>query len=321
MSDIASFTDRLIVGIKEKKSILIVGLDPQFRFMPPHLVEKVSSEYGKTLEGIGHLFFEFNKEIIDAVLPFTTAVKPQMAFYEMYGMWGLWAFEQTVAYAKSKGLLIITDAKRGDGSDTANAYASGYLGTIPVFEETVASPIQSDALTIHGYIAEDCVPRFVKIAKENGTGIFVVDKTSFKPNSSIEQLKTQSGLTVWQELATLIQSWGEGSEGKAGYRNVGVVMGATYPEDATWMRKTLPNSWFLVPGYGGQGGSADEAVISVNSDGFGASVSSSRAIIYAYREGPYKNKPEQFALAAASAAEFSKKELNAALERAGKLTF
>lgn len=318
-----TFTDRFIDGIREKRSILICGLDPQFRFMPPHLKEWAKNAYGQTWEAIGQLFFEFNKQNIDAVEPHVPAVKPQMAFYEAYGQWGLWAFEETVRYARGKRLLVIEDAKRGDGGDTADAYANGHLGEVDFWygNPGTRSPIRVDCMTVHGYIADDCVTRFIQVVKKHGTGIFVVDKTSFRPNSRIEQLVTTSGLTVWQELACMVDKWGEGTEGNYGYRNVGVVMGATYPDDAVWMRNTLPKAWFLVPGYGGQGGTADEAVIAVNSDGFGCGVNSSRGIIYAYLQDAYKNMgSEKFAEAAGLAAQCARDELNEALERKlGKL--
>ena len=316
-----TFTDRMIEAIKEKKSILNVGLDPQLRFMPTHLVTWAFDTYGRSCEGIGHLFERFNRETIDAVLPFVVLVKPQMAFYEAYGQWGVWAFEETVRYAKSKGLLVITDAKRGDGGDTAQAYADGHLGEVPIFGGTVESPIRVDALTIHAWIGSSCINPFLAAVKKYGTGVFVVDKTSFDPNSEVEQTITQSGLPNWQELAKMVQKWGEGTEGKSGYRNFGVVMGATYPEDAEVMRQILPNAWLLIPGYGAQGGGADGAVVGFNKDGFGGIVNSSRGIIAAWQKGQFQCEPEKFAEVAAKAAEFARDDLNAALKRAGKINW
>jgi orotidine-5'-phosphate decarboxylase len=271
--------------------------------MPPHLVREAVARYGTTIEAIGWLFTVFNRVVIDIIAPFVPVVKPQMAFYEIYGKYGVEAFEKTVEYAKHMGLLVIADAKRNDGGDTADAYADGYLGEVPFFGDsleggmlalgTTRSPINVDCMTVTPYIGEDCVGRFVKRATEFGKGIFVVTKTSFKPNSAVEQLPVyqphgsgeaeKQTIPTWQEVAKMVGRWGEGTEGACGLRNVGVVMGATYPDDAVKMREILPNAIFLVPGYGSQGAGADEAVVGVRHDGLGAVINNSRALNYAFR--------------------------------------
>jgi orotidine-5'-phosphate decarboxylase len=301
--------------------------------MPPHLVRQAIEAYGRTFQAVSWLFYEFNRQIIDAVGDIVPCVKPQMAFYEDYGKYGIDAFEETVEYAHSKGLLVIGDAKRGDGGDTADAYADGYLGQVPFFAkhesgETAltreTSPIRVDCMTVHGYIGEDCVCRFIKTAKEHGTGIFVVTKTSFKPNSAVEQIKTatldDSEIPVWQRLAHFLDAWGEGTEGACGLRNVGVVMGATYPEDAPTMRKILPNSIFLIPGFGGQGASADDAVAGIRADGFGGIVNNSRNLIYAWqnKKGRYQCESEKFADATRCQAIEDRDTLIEACKKAGK---
>lgn len=338
-----TFTDKMIEAIKAKKSILNVGLDPQIGFMPPHMIRTALDMWGITEERNGEkirrltprraarIFLQFNRAIIDAICPFAVSVKPQIAFYEYYGRWGIWAFEETIKYAASKGLLVITDAKRGDGGDTAQAYADGHIGEIslPILKdgvlgfESVPSPIRVDALTIHAWIGDSCVAPFVAAVKKYGTGVFVVDKTSFAPDSRVEQLITQSGLPVWQELAKMVDEWGRDTEGKYGYRNVGVVMGATKPTDAPTMKAILPKAWKLIPGYGRQGGGADDAVIVINDDGFGGVINSSRQVIAAWcdKKGQFQCEPEKFAEAAAKAAEFSRDDLNAALKRAGKMNW
>jgi orotidine-5'-phosphate decarboxylase len=329
MLNIPNFTDRCVKAIREKKTVLICGLDPQLRFMPLHLARSAVDKFQRDCQAIGELFFGFNRQIINAVEPFVFAVKPQMAFYEAYGHWGVWAFEQTVAYARDKGLIVIEDGKRGDGGDTADAYAAGHIGEVDFWGNKdnlldlthLPSPIRVDCLTVQPGIGEDCVGRFVKAVKQYGTGIFVVTKSSFRPNSQVEQLETTSGLKVWQEIAHMVSKWGEGTEGSEGYRNIGVVMGATFPEDAPAMRKILPNAWFLIPGYSGQGGTADEAVVGINKDGFGGGVNSSRALTYAYLKGQFATTSEDFAKAAGQAAQFSRDELNEALKRAGKFNF
>ncbi len=328
-----NFADSLCDGIKAKKSILCAGLDPQLRYIPPHLIREAVEKYGRTYHAVGQLFAKFNREIIDKIHDVVPCVKPQMAFYEYYGPEGLTAFVETVEYAKSRGLLVIGDAKRGDGGDTADAYADGYLGKVPFFGEydnptyltQRTSPVNVDCMTIHGYIGEDCVGRFIARSKEHGKGVFVVTKTSFKPNSAVEQLETVgfpewSKRPVWQELARLVEKWGEGTEGGSGLRNVGVVMGATYPEDAPTMRKILPNSIFLIPGFGGQGASADDAVAGIRQDGFGGIVNNSRNLTYAWqnKKGKYQCEPEKFADAARLQALSDRDELADACKRAGK---
>lgn len=316
-----TFVDKLQAAMHTKESVLCVGLDPQLKFMPPFLIEAMTTQYGESWEALAAIYGVFNTAIIDAVEPYAAAVKPQAAFYEAsHHMWRM--LEGTIAYARSKGLVVIKDAKRKDGGDTAEAYAQAHIGEVPWFGgRTKEAPIRTDAVTIDGYIGEACVSHFVKEIKLHGTGAFVVDKTSFDPNSEIENLVTQSGNTVWVELARRVAKWGEGTEGKNGYRNLGVVMGATYPKDAPTMRSILPKAIMLVPGYGAQGGGADGAVVPFNNDGFGAVVNSARAVIGAWKKGPFACDPTGFAIAAERAARAARDDLNEALKRAGKYTF
>lgn len=333
-----TFTDRLIDKMREKQSILCVGLDPQINFMPPQLIEWAKKNFKRSTmwEMIGRLYFEFNKKIIDETAPFAVAVKPQMAFYERYGMWGVWAHEQTIAYGYGRGLVIVTDAKRGDGSDTADAYADEFIGRVPIFDlkrtaDKIVSvsftewprargPMRVDAVTVNGYIGSDCLRPFVRAIKEYGTGAFVVDKTSFSPNSEVEELSCDSSRKVWEELALMVEEWGRGTEGQYGFRNLGVVLGATKPEDASVMRDYLPKSWFLVPGYGKQGGGADGAVAGSDEDGNGVLVNSARGIIAKWTEesDASKRDPERFAQSAGEAAKASRDDLNRALQKAKK---
>lgn len=317
-----TFADRLQAAMLAKKSVLCVGLDPQVGFIPPHLVDVATSLHGQSWKALAAAYMAFNKKIIDLVEPFAAAVKPQAAFYSAsYELRE--AFEMTIAYAKSRGLVVIADAKCKDGGDSAEAYAQAYIGTTPFFGGlTKRAPVRSDAVTIDGYIGEAGVSHFVKQIKQHGTGAFVVVKTSFAPNSVIEQSVLEGGrLTVWERLANYVSQWSEGTEGQNGYRNLGVVMGATYPDDAVKMRQILPKSIFLVPGYGAQGGGADAAVVPFNDDGFGAVVNSSRGIIAAWQKGPYMCNPIDFDQAAAQAAQAARDDLNEALKRAVKYPF
>lgn len=316
-----SFVDRLEQAMRLKQSVLCVGLDPQIHFIPPHLIERARKEYGndRMEEIIAAAFLEFNIGITEAIMPFASVVKPQAAFYERsHHAWR--TLEETIRYAEFKGFVTITDAKRMDGGDTADAYAGTHIGMVPGLDgEMVVAPMRSDAVTIGGYIAQDTINRFVRQMQWHGTGAFVVDKTSFRPNSFIENLQTKSGLTVWEELACCVASLGESVMGQNGYSNLGVVMGATYPQDADRMRELLPRAIKLVPGYGAQGGGADDAVRSFNEDGFGAVVNSSRGIIAAWQNERWNPglDPHNFGQAAARAAQHARDELNAALLRRG----
>lgn len=314
-----TFTDRIVKAIKKKQSILCLGLDPQVDFIPLHIQEWALEKFGNSFEAIAQAFLRFNVEVIDEINDLVPAVKLQIAFYECYGHRGIYAYEKTIKYAKQKGLVVITDGKRGDGNDTARVYAQAFLGKIPMIQEKCISPMRVDCLTIHAYIGSACVQYFVDEIKNYGTGAFVVDKTSFRPNSELEQLVLNSNIPVWQALATMVKKWGEGTEGECGYRNLGVVMGATYPKDALIMRKILPNSWFLIPGYGVQGGGSDAAVVSFNPDGLGGIVNSSRGIIAAWKIGRFKCDSKRYLTASRQATEHACQDLNTALSRAGKL--
>jgi len=334
MLSIPNFADRLCGEIKQKKSILCCGLDPQLRYMPPHLVKEAVGRFGRSFQAIRWLFAEFNRKIIDAVADFVVCVKPQRAFYEAYGSDGDQAFVETVRYARGHGLLVIEDAKRNDGGDTADAYADGHIGEVPFFSPNdkegvtilgrAESPTRVDCMTITPYIGEDCVVRFVARVKEFGTGIFVVTKTSFKPNSAVEQLwMFDKNSRLWQAVANMVQQWGEGTEGACGLRNVGVVMGATYPGDAVIMRQILPNSIFLIPGYGGQGASADDAVVGIREEGFGGIINNSRNLTYAWqnKKGAHQCESEKFDEAARLQAIDDRDALAEACKRAGKWPF
>ena len=323
---VGNFADRLCADILAKKSHLCVGLDLQYGFAPPHLIREVVETYGRTFSAMGELIWRFNKEIIDAVADVAVAVKPQLAFYEQYGFEGIRAFERTVQYAKNKGLLVIADGKRGDGGPTVAAYADTYLGTVPFFGESeptqLISPMRVDALTVHGYIGLAGLQSFIDKAKQFGSGIFVVCKTSFKPNSAVEQMVVKGvseDYFVWEKLAELVGIWGESTEGtEFGYRNVGVVMGATKPEDAPRMRAILPDSFFLIPGLGKQGGAAGDAVIGINRDGLGGVVNDSRRILMAWQEGPFQCESENFANAARLQAIEARDSILEACRAAGK---
>lgn len=307
------------------RSILCVGLDPQLQMMPPHLVRQLLS--GKSPDdwhAIASLFLAFNKTIIDAVYESAVWVKPNIAFYECYGSEGIRAYEETIAYAKAKSLLVICDGKRGDGGDTARAYAEGHIGLVSSWNESsstftkIPGPLHVDALTVETTIGDAGVRAYLEAANQSGAGVIVVTKSSFKPNSPIEQIETATHTKVWEEIATMVRNWGDSGVVENGWSNVWAVVGATFPAEALRARELMPNTWFLVPGFGAQGGGADEAVAAADANGFGIAVNSARGIIFAQQKGPFATASEKFAQAASDAAMHARDELNAALKRAGK---
>jgi orotidine-5'-phosphate decarboxylase len=322
-----NFADRLAAAITAKRSILCGGVDPQVRHMPTHLRANFAKE--KMLnqnEKVAQLFLHFAIEYLRAIATYVCCVKFQAAFWEIYGGPGLQAMAEAIKFAHELGLIVILDAKRGDGSDTVSqAYAPGYLGRIDYLNEDGeitqdTGPLQVDGLTVNGYIGDDCITHFVKEALAHGNGIFVVTKTSFKPNSAIEQLMTTNGGTVWENLASMVNTWGENSLGDCGWSPIGAVMGATYPDDGPKMRKRLRKGWLLIPGYGAQGGGADGALVTLGSDGFGGIVNNSRGLMNAWcsKDGRFNGTPENFAACSARISEFSRDDLNTAARRADK---
>ena len=328
MIEIPNFTDRFAKRIRERRSNLIVGLDPQLKLLPAPLLAEMREMYGPTEEAIGRAFFAFNRATIDATRESAGAYKPQRAFFEEHSHWTEWAFQETVKSLREEDEVVIEDCKRGDGGDTAEAYASGHIGERDFWGEQPGTFIKKpsefrvDCITVQPGIADACILPFVQRVKQYGTGIFVVTKSSFKPNSRVEQLMTEHKCTVWEAIAMMVSEWGNGTEGKDfGYRNVGVVMGATYDTDAPRMREILPTAWFLIPGFGGQGGTAEQAVVGIKEDGLGGGVNSSRGVIYAFSKGEFACDPAQFKTAQAAKAKSDKDALNEALKRAGKWTY
>ncbi len=274
--------DRMIKRIIDMKNPTVVGLDPKLSYIPNYIREKAYSEYGKTFEGAAAAILEFNKGLIDAVCGLVPAVKPQCAYYEMYGWQGVKALCETIAYAKSKGLFVIADGKRNDIGSTMESYANAFLGETDIDGETL-SAFGADALTVNGYLGTDGVNPALDICKAKDKGIFILAKTS-NPSSGELQDKTLDGKTVYETMGDMCEKWGEDNIGEYGYSAVGAVVGATYPEQLKEMREKLPHTFFLVPGYGAQGGGAEGAAKAFDKNGLGAIVNSSRAIMCAYQK-------------------------------------
>lgn len=275
--------DRLIDKIVEMQNPTVAGLDPKLDYVPTYIKEECFAKYGKTLEGAAAALFEFNKALIDALYEIVPAVKPQAAYYEMYGWQGVKALADTIAYAKSKGMFVITDAKRNDIGTTMEAYAAAHLGTTAVADET-AEAFGADALTVNGYLGTDGIKPLVNICSRGDKGIFVLVKTSNPSSGELQDKKLEDGITIYEQMGKMCESWGKELEGKYGYSGVGAVVGATYPEQLLEMREKCPHTFFLVPGYGAQGGGAEDVKNAFDKKGLGAIINSSRGIMCAWKK-------------------------------------
>ncbi len=290
---------KLITEIKKKNAPIVVGLDPQLGFLPKKLMKEGIKEYGESLEAVAAAVFEFNKAIIDATADLIPAVKPQIAMYEQFGVSGLVAFRETVEYAKSKGLVVIGDIKRGDIGSTSGAYATGHIGTVQVGSKDFL-PFDEDIVTVNPYLGSDGVKPFIDVCNKNDRGIFVLVKTS-NPSSGEFQDREIDGRPLYELVGEKVAEWGADSmDGE--YSNVGAVVGATYPEQGRVLRKLMPKTYILVPGYGAQGGQGKDLVDFFNEDGLGAIINSSRGIIAAHTKSEYaKFGEEHFAEASRQA--------------------
>ncbi len=274
--------DILINKIKEMNNPTVAGLDPKLDYVPEDIKAAAFKEYGETFKGAAEAIWEFNKILIDSLCDIVPAVKPQCAYYEMYGLEGLNCLKKTIDYAKEKGMYVILDAKRGDIGATSEAYAKAYLGKTQL-GSNIEPAFDADCLTVNPYLGTDGVKPFADQCAENNKGIFVLVKTSNKSSGELQDLKAD-GKFIYEHMADLVNSWGENLIGKHGYSSVGAVVGATYPEQAEALRKRMPNTYFLVPGYGAQGGKASDVAKSFNKDGLGAIVNASRSIMCAYQK-------------------------------------
>lgn len=275
--------DRLIEKIVEKQNPTVAGLDPKLDYVPQSIKSACFEKYGKTLEGAAAALLEFNKAIIDEIYDIVPAIKPQAAYYEMYGWQGVKALADTIAYAQSKGMFVMTDGKRNDIGTTMEAYAAAHLGTTVVDGEEI-SAFGADALTVNGYLGTDGIKPLCEICKKGDKGIFVLVKTSNPSSGELQDMKLENGATVYEQMGRMCESWGEELPGKYGYSGVGAVVGATYPDQLLEMRQKAAHTFFLVPGYGAQGGGAQDAKNAFDKNGLGAIINSSRGIMCAWKK-------------------------------------
>jgi len=264
--------DRLIDRIIACKNPSVVGLDP--------VLSKIPACYKTSVSSVSDIFIEFGKDIVDTVAPYVPAIKPQMAFYETYGSSGVYAFEKTVSYAKKKGLIVIEDAKRNDIGNTAKAYADGHLGKVCMPDGTFTSMYDVDFITVSPFLGSESLQPFVESCKTYQKGIFVLIKTSNVSAGEIQDQRSKDGQTISETLACNLEKIAKTYVGKHGYSAIGAVVGATYSQDAQVLRNLMPHCLFLVPGYGAQGGNADDVMPCFDNYGLGAIVNSSRGILY-----------------------------------------
>lgn len=274
--------DKLIEKIIEKQNPTCVGLDTVLEYLPEELTANVHN-FAEAAAAIA----EFNRKIVDAVCDIVPAVKIQIACYEQYGEAGLKAFRETAEYARRKGLVVIVDAKRNDIGSTAEKYANAYLGATPLGsggKESVATPFEGDFLTVNGYLGSDGIVPFLGACKQFDRGIFVLVKTSNPSSGELQNLRLQDGRTVFECMGDMVEEWGKDTVGKYGYSAVGAVVGATHPEEAKILRERLAHTFFLIPGYGAQGGNAEMLKNSFRKGGMGGIVNNSRGVLCAYKK-------------------------------------
>ena len=313
------FADRLCAAIDAKGSAVAVGLDPRPDSLPPHLLAECRAALGETVQAVAEALWRFNRGIIDAVHDVVPAVKPQLAFYERYGVAGLGAYARTAQYAKEAGLLVIADGKRNDIGSTASAYAEAFLGAPRVFDRPAAGDFTADALTVNPFLGVDGIQPFVDCARQQGRGVFVLVKTSNPSAGDLQDLQVNGG-PLYEHLGQLVESWGENCRGRSGYSSVGAVVGATWPEQAARLRALMPHTLFLVPGYGAQGATAADVAPCFDTNGHGALINASRSIIFAWRAEPYANRHRDvnFGAAAREAAQRMGDDIRDTLRRASR---
>jgi len=307
--------NKLIANIRKTNAPIVVGLDPTLKFVPEFITRAAFAEYGETLEGAAEAVWQFNKGIVDAVYDLIPAVKPQIAMYEQFGVPGMQVFKRTVDYCKEKGLVVIGDVKRGDIGSTSEAYAVAHLGRVQAGSQSL-SGFGEDFATVNPYLGSDGVEPFLKVCREEKKGIFVLVKTS-NPSSGEFQDRLIDGKPLYELVGERVAAWGAECMPREGdYSYVGAVVGATYPEQGRALRKLMPRTFILVPGYGAQGGRGADLVHFFDKDGLGAIINSSRGIIAAYQQEQYAQYGEKnYADASRAAVIAMKEDIAAALGR------
>lgn len=302
--------DKLIEKIKATGNPSVAGIDTNLDYLPSDVINKCSA-----LKDAADAIIEFNCEIIDSLYKIVPAVKVQVAYYEMYGVDGMRAFKATLDYAKKRDLIIISDVKRNDIGSTASCYSNAYLGGVKIGGKEF-TPFESDFITINSYLGGDGIMPFVKDCEKKNKGIFVLVKTSNPSSGQLQDKLFTDGKTLYESVGEAVEDWGKSVRGKYGYSGVGAVVGATHPVQAEKLRKAMPHTFFLVPGYGAQGGTAEDLTVCFDNSSLGAIVNSSRGIICAYKSEKYRGM--KVGAAAAAAAADMREDIIKALVRSGR---
>jgi orotidine-5'-phosphate decarboxylase len=311
-----SFADRLTDKIRETGNPTVMGLDPMLDYVPESIRRQATLELTDPAEAAGLALYLFNQQLMDAVADLIPAVKPQFAYYEQYGVPGLVALQKTIAYARGKGLLVIADAKRNDIGSTAEAYSRAILGETNLGAAKSQSFMGADCITLNGYLGLDGIQPFLDQCHKGGQGVYILVRTSNPSAGDLQDLVLNDGRTVYEAMADKVSEWGRDLMGQSGYSSVGAVVGATWPRQAEKLRQIMPHSLILVPGYGAQGATADDAVASFGPDGQGAIVNASRSLMLAYKK--HGLPAEDFATATRLEAIAMRDDLRSALKRAGR---
>ena len=304
--------DQLVRQIKSKNNPTVVGLDPRLNFIPSYIKEEMYDKYGKTLEAVAKAYLAFNKAIIDEVYDLVPAVKPQVAMYEQLGAVGIQSYIDSITYAKEKGLVIIGDIKRSDIASTAQSYAEGHIGLVDV-EGQKFEVYKEDFITLNPFLGIDSVEPYFDACRTRDKGLFLLVKTSNPNSGQIQDLRVNDQY-LYEYIGGLVSEWGKDMIGESGFSKIGAVVGATHKEQGIRLREQMPHTFFLVPGYGAQGATAEDLAGTFNKEGLGSIVNSSRGIIAAYKKDLYKDYGEkEFAKASRQAVIDMRNDLNRVL--------
>ena len=290
--------DRLIEKIREMNNPTVIGVDTRYELVP----ECVKNKYSKDITGMCEVMLEYSKTLIDATYDIIPAVKLQSAYFEMYGVEGIKLYKEMIDYCKSKDMIVMADVKRGDIGSTSAGYSKAYLGK-NIINEQEEGIFDVDFATVNPYMGSDCVMPFVDDCKKFNKGIFVLVKTSNKSSGELQDLKTEEGEEIYKKVAKLVNQWGEELIGENGYSSVSAVVGATYPKQLKELRELMPHSYFLIPGYGAQGGKAEDIALGFDSNGLGGIVNATRSLMCAYKSDRWKDKFKEEDYAKATRAE------------------
>ena len=290
--------DKLIEKINETGNPTVIGVDTRYELVP----ECVKNKYSKDITGMCEAMLEYSKALIDATYDIIPAVKLQSAYFEMYGVEGIKLYKEMIDYCKSKDMIVMADVKRGDIGSTSAGYSKAYLGK-NIINEQEEGIFDVDFATVNPYMGSDCVMPFVDDCKKFNKGIFVLVKTSNKSSGELQDLKTEDGEEIYKKVAKLVNQWGEELIGENGYSSVSAVVGATYPKQLKELRELMPHSYFLIPGYGAQGGKAEDIALGFDSNGLGGIVNATRSLMCAYKSDRWKDKFKEEEYAKATRAE------------------